>query len=586
MDEKTLLAAFSTVAPMVEITETVASTGMDMTFELTPEVSETNDDILYDVLFTSNQKVEFEVYEKPDGQSMFTKVTGTSSEPGRIIVENGKSISLQNIKDKILSDKDEYDFNKFKDLKKTEYGIKILSIDGDTSKKGWSSTVEFHVHCIIGSNSSLTPVADNPTDRYDEALSEGKVTVVNYPKDFSVKVYFTDTIVPEFETGYPSLDEDSDTTNGLSQVGDTLIRPLIKTTKSCTFYYLIAKTGTVTDPTADGIMDGKYTPQDGTSGTFNITSGETKYEYRIEGLNPDVSYTMYCFLKGTPAATSEMKAITFKTVEVAAPVFESAVVQDRLEDSAVIHLKLDKEATVDWIVFNRESMPNPDAIDGDFIRQKEENISYKPIDFGSATAKISKGETSAETTITIENLEKDVYYDFYAVARSASGGGDSKILRIQSITPADKTAPVVIVTTVITNYGSSYAEEPYSGEVTLTFSEPMYYIIDEGDPLMPLDIAAFEDGLEYGSFDIEFPAKTRVTVDSYTTTGMGDGTRALKSVTLKFSKVYNNSTIDYINLLSDKSTNIAGSLHMTFVDMELAGQSRAKSYWSYEFINN
>ncbi len=581
MDEKTLLPSFNTVAPMVEINETIASTGMDMTFELIPQISETNDNILYDVLFESNEKVEFEVYEKPEGSTVFQKVTGTSLIPGKIIVEKGKYISLQNIKDRILSNLDVYNYDKFKDLKHTEYGIKIVSIDGDTDRKGWSSTVEFKVNCIIGSYSGLSPVSDNPTDRFDDAVSEGKVTVVNYPKDFSVKVYFTDTIVPDFESGYPKLDTDNNSLNGLSQVGDTLIRPIIKTTKAATFYYLIAKTGTVTDPTADGIMNNKYNPQDGAYGSYEITSGKTETEISIGGLNPNVSYTMYCFLKGTPAETSPMKVINFQTVPVAAPVFVSSVVRDRLEDSAIIDISLDKGATVDWILFNRESMPEASAVDGDFIRQREENIAYKPIDYGSTTAKISTGDTEAKATITVEGIERDVYYDLFVVAKSPTGGGDSEILRIQNITPADRTAPTVIVSTVITNYSTSYAEEPYSGEVTLTFSEPMYYIVDEGDPLLPLDIDAFKEGLVYGNFDVEFP----LVVDSYKTTSTDTGVRALRSVTLKFSKVYNNSTINYVYLLSDKSTNIAGSLHMTFVDMELEGQSRAKSYWECEFIN-
>jgi hypothetical protein len=577
MDDKTLLPEFNTVAPMVEINETIASTGMDMTFELTPQISETNDNILYDMIFTSNEKVEFEVYEKPKGQSSFTEVTGTSANPGKIIVEKDKSISLQNIKDKILSDKAEYDFDKFKDLTQTEYGIKIISIDGDTNRKGWNDTVQFNVKCIIGSYSGLSPVADNPTDRLSDAISEGKATVVNYPKDFSVKVYFTDTIIPEFVSGYPEIDNDNDSSNGLSQVGDTLIRPIVKTTKSATFYYLIAKTGTVTNPTADGIMDNKYKPQDGTYGSFSVTSGQTEFEFKIGGLNPEVSYTMYCFLKGTPAATSAMQVIQFTTVQVAAPKFETAIVRDRLEDSAIIELTLDKEATVDWIAFNRESMPDPTAVDGDLIRQKKQNEAYKPTDFGSASATFSKGESSAKATITIQNLEQDVYYDFYAVAKSDSGGGDSTILRIQNITPADKTKPTVLVTTVITNYGSADEGKPYSGEVTLTFSEPLYYIVKEGDPLLPLSKDAFKEGLDYGDFSLDiFSCKTADTDTE---------TRALKSITLKFSGVYNNSTINYINLISDNSTNVAGSLHMTFDDAELEGKNRADSHWDYEFIN-
>lgn len=582
MDEKYLLPSFNTVAPMVEINETIASKGMDMTFELIPQVSETNDNIFYDIVFESNEKVEFEIYEKIGERPDFDKITG-SGIAGRIIVDKGKRITLQNIKGKILSNYDEYKFNKFKDLKKVEYGIKIISINGDTDRKGWSSTVDFNVNCIIGSNSGLSPVADNPTDRLNDAIKEGKVTVVNYPKDFKVRVFFTDTIVPEFEAGYPKLDVGGGI--GLSQVGDTLIRPIVKTTRSARFYYLIAKDGTVTDPTPEGIMDGKYKPQEGVYGSFEVTSGKTEFEFRIDGLKPNVNYTMFCFLKGTPAATSPMKVIPFTTVSVAPPKIDSAFIKDRLENSAIVEIALDKEATVDWIVFNKKSMPDFE-ITGDFIRKREENIAYKPIDFGTSNAKISSGSSLAKTTITINNIERDVYYNFYGVAKSPSGGGDSKIISIENITPADKTKPQVIVSTVIKNYGSSYAEQPYKGEVTLTFSEPMYYIVNEGDPLIPLDINAFKDGLEWGDFSVDIPGSTtRVSIESFKTQRTDTGDRALKSVTLTFSDVYNNSTINYKYLLSDKNTNIAGSLNLQFVDMELEGENRAKSYWKHEFIN-
>lgn len=579
MDERTLLPSFNTVAPMVEIAETVSASSMDMSFELTPQVSETNDNIFYDVLFQSSEKVGFEVYEKPEGSSTFTKVTSSTGD-SVVIVEKDKSISLQNIKDKILDNREIYDYDKFKDLKQTEYGIKIVSINGETNRQGWESTINFGIKCVIGSSSGLSPVSDNPTDRLAEAVSEGKVTVVNYPKDFNVKVYFTDTIVPEFELGYPKLVNDS----GASQVGDTIVRPIVKTTKKATFYYLIAKKGTVTDPTADGIMDGRYKPQDGVYGSFSVVSGKTEYEFRIEGLNPNVDYVMYCFLKGTPAATSPMKEIEFTTVSVAAPKLDSAYIRDRLADSAIVDIALDKEAEIDWIVFNKQSMPTESAIDGDFIREREENIAYRPIDFGSATAKISSGDTLARASITINNIERDVYYNFYAVAKSPVGGGDSQIIKVINITPADKSSPTVIADTSITNYGSYYAEKPYNGTVTLTFSEPMFYIPAEGGALTPLDITTFKEGIEMGLEAGASADDIKLEVISFKTASTDTGVRALTSVTIKFTNVYNNSVINFPYALSDKNTNIAGYLYMKFVDMELAGQTRGDSYWEQKFI--
>jgi hypothetical protein len=331
-------------------------------------------------------------------------------------------------------------------------------------------------------------------------------------------------------------------------------------------------------------MDGKYKPQDGVYGSSVIASGNTEYELRMEGLNPNVTYVMYCFLKGTPAATSDMKVIEFTTVTVAAPQVDSAYVRDRLEDSAVIDIALDKEADIEWIVFNKKSMPEESTIDGEFIREREENIAYRPIDFGSATAKISTGDTLARATITISNIERDVYYNFYAVAKSPAGGGDSKIIAVYNITPADKASPSVIVDTSITNYGSFFAEKPYNGTVTLTFSEPMYYIPAEGQALAPLTYDAFKTGLQIGLEEGD-EDDLKLSILSYQTASTDTAERAITSVTIKFTNAYNNSVINFPYALSDKNTNIAGYLYMKFVDMELQGKSRATSYWDQKFIS-
>lgn len=565
MDEKTLLPSFSTVAPMVEILKTVPPREMDMTFELVPQVSETNENIFYDVIFQSSEKVSFKVYEKvmTDAVPAFKEVESVSGENG-VIVEKGKSISLQFIKDKLVEGAP-YKYNKFSELDHTEYGIKIISINGEEDRNGWESTVNFGVKCIIGGEAGLRPVSDNPTDRFEGAIADGDVTIVNYPKDFSVKVYFTDMVVPDFvvsDQPYPRL-----------IIGDTIVRPVVQTTKKATFYYLVAKEDSVSKVTPDAIMNGSYKPQDGACGRFSVPSGYTENEFRIEGLKPNMDYVMYCFLKGTPAATSTMKEIKFRTKEIAPPIMSGAL-KDRLENSAVIELTLDKEADIDWIVFDSKHKPN--SISADTIRKKEENAVYKPIDYGSSVAKINKGETLAKSSITIKNLERNVYYDFYAVAKSPVGGGDSKVVEVLSVTPADRTAPTVKVQTTVTNYGTGSAGRPYSGSVNLAFSEPIYYIPGDGEELIALTALIFQNELAVGDFTAD--------VISSSSTDVGGGERALTSVTIKFSNVYNNSTMYFSYPLSDKNTNVAGKLYLSFVDEEINGQNRAKSYWQHEFV--
>lgn len=569
MAEKTLLPSFTTAAPLVEIVETVPASDLDLTFRLTPQITEANENIYYDVLFESNTKIGFEVYEKPFGATSFTKIASDDGTLTTAIVEAGASISLQNIKDKVFDDLTSYQYSTFKSLEETEYGIKIVSINGDTERKGWENTVDIDVKCVIGGISGLTPVSDNPTARLEASISEGKVMVVNYPKEFSMRIYFTDTVIPDFLTGYPKL--------GASQVGDVLIRPIVNTTKKGTFYYLVAKKGSITNPTADGIMNGKYKPQDGVYGSFSVDSGYMEYEFRIEGLTSETDYVMYCFMKGAPTTTSEMKTIDFTTVAVEPPNWTGSSIRDRLEGSAVIDVALDKASTVDWILFSQTSAPT--NVTADIIRKREEASTYKPIDFGTTTATISNGDSVARATITVYNMERDVYYNFYAVAKGNLGGADSTILKVEGITPADRTAPTVEVKTSISNPNAT--NSPYSGYVYITFNEPIYYIQGEGAQLKALDTAVLKDWIDanYGTGDSDAP-KVEIVTAARASTG------AVTTVTLKFSNVYHNTSVRFLNYkLSDINTNVSGYLDMTFVDMQAKGGIRADSYWNNQFTS-
>ncbi len=351
-------------------------------------------------------------------------------------------------------------------------------------------------------------------------------------------------------------------------IGDTLIRPLVKTDRPATFYYLIAPTGTVDEPTPEGIMDGRYKPQGGVSGTFIIPSGNTEYQLRIEGLKPEQKYIMYCFLKGTPAATSKMEEIPFEMTDVESPKLTAKVVR-RYETSAEIEIESDIEADVDWIVYDRAS--EPAEITADYIRNKQETVDIRPIDSGGPVrVSIKKDATSAKETITIEGLERYVYYNFYAVAKSVAGGDDS-FVSIKNITPVDTAGPTVELTTQIT--GETEGPRPtYTGTVTLIFSEPMFYIPSEEEDLKPLTPQIFTQALK-GSSGGTYTLGKRQSVP------VKDG-NALINIEINFSGVSNGSVIYIPYGLSDSNSNIAGKLSMVFVP----GQGGTDPYWEHKFV--
>ncbi|MGL4791672.1 MAG: hypothetical protein ACRCW1_09705, partial [Anaerotignaceae bacterium] len=223
MSEKTRLPIFTTVAPMVNLVKTTAPANLDMTFEIDPQESNTPDEVLYDIIFESNETIEFELYKK-NSSGEFALVTNSSYVPF-VTKDGGITLSYIYRRDGNL---DEYKYEVFNSIGKSEYGIRIKSISGNSIRGSWSSTVRINIKNVIGSKTNLDMIAGDPVGRFDVAIQEGAIQV-NYPKVFEMAVSFTDTLIPSYWANYPKFDGDGDPSNGYSQVGDTLIRPLVRT---------------------------------------------------------------------------------------------------------------------------------------------------------------------------------------------------------------------------------------------------------------------------------------------------------------------------------------------------------------------
>ncbi|MGE4213294.1 MAG: S-layer homology domain-containing protein [Anaerotignaceae bacterium] len=566
MSLKTVLPQFKTVSPTVELVKSVAPSEMDMTFEVNPQEIQTADSVLFDIIFESNLTIEFELYKK-NSAGVFENINNTGASYTPLVMQD-EAITLHYMLDRKINGQSDFSFEKFNELTNEEYGIKIIKINGNGDRDGWDKTVKIKIQCVAGSRTNLATIASNPISNLDLGIAEGAV-IVNYPKTFELMASFTDTVIPEFMTGYPKV-----TDGGVT--ADTFVSPLVRTTRKGTFYYLIAPKGVVTDPNKLDILNGVLKPQGSVTGSFSVTSGNTEFLFQIDGLTPLTEYTMFCFLKGTPPELGEMETIDFTTQQISPPKLVSAVITGKNETTATVKITLDKAAAVDWIVYNKQSSPNPegDVVTAEIIRTRLETAEYKPIDYGSANATVATSATEATVTITMSNLERNAYYNFFAVAKSGFGGGDSSIIKVLNITPADTTPPTVEVTTVVTNATS--AGSSYNGTITLAFSEPMFYIVSEGtgddDDLVlnPLKVDAVKEGLVSSAEQIE--------VVSFSASS-----GAIKTIVISFDGVYKGDTIVFDKVLTDASTNIAGSLKLTFVDTEYTMGDRSESYWEAEF---
>ncbi len=593
MKDGTRLDVFKTLSPQVKLTKTEAPPEMDMTFSLEPQAIQTSDLILFDMIFESDTLVEFELYEK-DENGEFKKF---SYNP--LIYKDG-AMTLHYIIDRKVNNQADYTFEPFNQLKTREFGIRFTNIDGSTERDGWNKTVKMGIKCVIGSKTVLSALAGNPKDGLEDALQAG-ASQVNFPVKFEMSASFTDTVIPQFVEGYPKLEAQGEVASEYGQIGDTLIRPIVMTNKKCDLYYLIAPKGTVKNPTALQIMNYTLRPNGGVWGKYTIDSSYVEYSMLIEGLQPETTYEAFFVLKGTPPEPGKIWTQEFTTLKVAPPVLSVQVI-DRMESGATVKITSDKNATISWMMlpsincqgwFGEDEEGNTvlkvdEAWVASLIRNGSENESYRPVGFGTEKTRYNSTDQKYTAEVTVNGLERNIYYTFFAVAKSTLGsgetdvGGDSKIAFEQDITPADVTAPEVDVQTVITNYADSQAGNPYHGELILTFTEEIYYLPGENQSMEPLTAQFFEDNIEVIGSDID---EKDISLKTYTTRAStyGNG-RTLKSITLSFRNAHHNATIFFPYELCDRNGNKAGMLELTFVDRESGGTGRRDSGWGAAFV--
>ncbi len=615
MKDKTRLPIFKTVSPQVEIRRTESPDDMDITFEISPESVKTADTTMFDMIFESDTTVEFDLFIK-DENGEFVKVLNKRGY--RPLIFENSAMTLHYMIDRMDERKEDYVFEKFNELTYREYGIRFTGIEGIAERGSWNKDIEISIKCVIGSKTVLSALAGNPINGFATALKNG-ASQVNFPLEFSVSASFTDTVIPEFvyetenaDRQYPRL------TN--NEIGDTLIRPIIMTTKNAELYYLIAPKGTVSYDDDDIakqkefallVMGGSIRPNGGVRGSYTVESAFVEYPLLIEGLTPETDYDLFMFLKGTPAEPSNVTHRVFRTAKVAPPII-SVQVTSRGEDSVTLRIESNKNATVDWILlpslstdgwFNEDKTdlnPGNEEFIAGIIRNGKENEVYRPIDFGTTKVRYNRTENKYYTEVTVKGIERNVYYNFFAVAKTTLGSGetnvgdDSNIAFQREITPVDVTPPTIHVNTVINNGSKQSAGKPYSGTVMIEFSEEVLYLPGENLDPQPLTAEFFANSIRTSAqskddiFDVDDdlpPApETTVALFDYTTAKNADGERYIKTITFRFKRVVHNVEIVFPYLICDKNRNIAGMLRLTFVDKETGTEGEGRK--SSEFVGS
>ncbi len=541
MKQKTLLEEFQTTPPLVLLTrteneESVDKTKidyLDATFTIEPQSNKTADSVLYDMILESDTTIGFELYYREYGSTANFQplaisglcdlgIEGNTPNPSYepvIMLNAGQSrgaVSLHYIIDRQIEGNSNFHFERFNQLKPGEYGIRIVSIEGDRTRGGWNKTVNMSVKCVAGSRTNLNAIAGNPLPSIvDGAIQAGNVSQVNYPLNFNLMLPFTDVLVPRFLDGYPKLyppKDDEPIESAL--IADMLIRPQVMTDRKATLYYLLVPAGTVElngfDETTQtypqdelnriglDIMNDRLKVENRQWGNVEIESGNTMKEVKIENLMPETEYDVFFVLKGTPPELSDVWHKRFKTLKIEPPVITGIRVDPDI-NFGMLSITTDKSALVQWIIYPEARVKEFLTDDGAAIRDDaidqvmnliltDRNTTGQnaAVDWSQDPGQVAKptaieGEYRTDTVKTKE-LDRR-YYRVLAVAKTVLSDGVtvvgdySKIAVSNTFTVYDNALPKL--------NGDRFPVDA-ENHIYVTFDKGLYFYKGQGQPGEPV----------------------------------------------------------------------------------------------------
>ncbi|MGE4275710.1 MAG: S-layer homology domain-containing protein [Lawsonibacter sp.] len=554
----TTLDPFTTISAQVFLDElNVTSATVDgvtqnvhMAFTLTPMSTATVEDSTdWDMLLWSDTPVVFTLYgrERTDG------IVGDWVKLGdeEIATTNGTFQGLSLGRD--FKNLTQYPrLNQLDESTVYEYAIQCTRVGTSSDPTTWSQTVTFQVSVVSGSSVDLANLATSVTEEnFSSAVSDGEVSDIGTPEDFTVYKRFSDSRPPEFTGEYPFF-----------APGDTYVDMTIRLDRSGTVYYAVAPVGTIgtekdgveltyedlepsgielDTPSYLNIINPNFSNSAIKTGTISAGTGAIPIE--IDGLKAETQYFVYFVLKGSGQTYSSAWLYGFTTSEVTRPIITLEV------SNPSVVIKSDQTATVDYqlLTYNLNNMSS--VLTQNFVTcvdsslQTEvsdylESIGETPSSFNcllamatdyngqgslfdqyaSDAAKeamaeyirtrtpdagmiVKRGSVSVQggssTTVNCSaEMSDDMWYCFLTVGKSTQGSGDS-FRTIYPVQQLDTQAPMVVLTSLD---GSVSDSGKFVGNLFIQFDEPLYFKEQDQDsieqsirPVAAVGIGAAED---------------------------------------------------------------------------------------------
>ncbi len=573
---------------------------MHMAFELRPQSTNVSDNILFDLVFWSNSDINFELQRKDEGGSWQDVLVNGQKVTG-YVAENS-AVSLYQILATADGKKDAV-FEKLNEFKQPRsYALKITKLNGRPADEG-NRIVNVYSVPVAGNRSDLESLAKNPAQYWKDLVGNG-VTMVGTPASLELMSVLVDTIVPKFEEPYPDF----------SNIGDSIVIPKVKVTRNATLYYVVAPEGTLPPdpavakpplsgdltqypqpnkldrPVAQEIMNQAFGSLAGViQGSFAGADGKGiapggVYEFKIEGLQPKKTYDVYFVLKGAPQELSPVYYYQITTGEVKTPKLE---LKNDLSGKGItqVAVRVDQNSEVWWKLYPTQHLPEiiktelaPKGTDH-FAASKE-----FALEDGTGIAQVGRliagqqgqgDDSHSQGTLNIANLSVDATgmmnsnvllkdlaekqaYTMVALARNQLGG-KYVLYRLDKIIPRDGSAPTIKSVVGAKPVGPKNGK--YSGRITVTFSEPLYFKKDDkpedAEPMLRVNFTPGGDK----EYSVELTGEPGSM--TFATTG-GDG--PYTSIMYTYKDLKPGEGLIFTKSICDKEGNVSGVFNLTLED--------------------
>lgn len=469
------LSAFTTVFAQIQFSSTDVSAVLgnetvdfDMSFRALPlSTGNAGDGVYWDLLFRMNIPAKFDLYEKvntiaSDGsvvEGAWKKHTNSAEINSTDGTMYGASYTRY-FRDGNTSSSTNAEL--LRDVTTTRYyGIRFTSIKNVDVRETWSGKVEMQVQAVAGSDKSALhnlAVGGMQDEDLTQAVKDGLVKVGS-PSDYTMKHIFSDTMIPEFVTGYPKIDA--------LDVSGSIGVQLTRTTGK--IFYVIAPVSTITTtlskeldgsasltsanwdklpksttidtsllvfssvPTSGNIMTPPYNDTSIMKGSVSYYGSNVTIPLR--GLSPKTQYVAYFVLQGSASTIYSEKPYLFgfDTSETSRPIIELTI------SNPNVSIKTDTTSDVNYLLAVNGSEPgnlSRPMVDYVLLGKKDEfNTAYAGK--GTGTGKVYTVLDAMSNSFFKSNELAGSVFDEYATQTAKDDFAE--FIRSQTTTSGDVT---------------------------------------------------------------------------------------------------------------------------------------------------